>query len=176
MADSYRLTVLKRLTALLETTVVTPVAGITLPATLAGVVYRGKARFGDDSPETMLSILESPRPNGANYTDSNQARNEDWSLLIQGWCPEDQAQPSDPIYSLLDDVERTLDRITRTSRDTGYPKYPNDYRLGTALDGEGSLITDFRASPGVVRPPTENLSSKCFFYLPVSVGLARIAA
>lgn len=170
MADSYRLQVLKALTAVLEAATLAPVTGITpaLPATLSGVVFRGRARFGDNDPSTMLSILESPRPAGAQYTDQNQARHESWLLLIQGWCPDDKDNPSDPIYSLLDDVEKQLDKVIRTSPGTGMPKFPNEYMLG-------GKITEFQVSPGVVRPPTENVSSRCFFYLPVQVGLARIS-
>lgn len=168
MADSYRLSVLKALTALLELTPVTPINGIETPATLAGVVFRGRSKFGDDDPATMLSILEAPRSGDAFFTADNQVRAESWQLLIQGWCPDDKTNPSDPIYSIMDDVERQLDRITRNSRETGYPKYPEHYMLG------GS-ITSFKVMPGVVRPPTENLSSKSFFYLPVQVGLARIS-
>jgi hypothetical protein len=175
MADSYRLTTLKRLTALLEATTVTPVTGIQLPSTLTGLVYRGRGRFGDDSPETMLSVLEAPRNGGGLFAGESQARKETWPLLIQGWCPEDHANPSDPIYSLLDDVERQLDRIVRKGGGTGYPLYPEHYLLGPGLGDDKWLITDFQAGPGTVRPPTENISSKCWFYIAVQVGLARIA-
>lgn len=175
MADSYRLTVLKRLTSLLEGTAVTPFAGLTLPSTLAGVVYRGRGRFGDDSPETMLSILEAPRAGGGVYTFDDEGRKETWTLLIQGWCPEDRANPSDPIYGLLDDVERRLDRVNRRSGNTGEPKYPEDFMLGAGLNGDKWLISKFQVNPGTVRPPTENISSKCWFYIAVQVDLARIA-
>lgn len=170
MADSYRLQVLKALTVLLEGTTLTPVAGITpaLPASLAGLVYRGRVKFGENDPDTMLSILESPRPGGAQFAGGNEARSEDWPLLVQGWCPDDKVNPSDPIYSVLDDVEKRLDRITRTISSSGAGKYP-EYMLG-------NLITRFQMNPPVVRPPTENLSSKSFFYIPVQVGLARISS
>jgi hypothetical protein len=170
VADSYRLQVLKALTLLLEGTVVTPVAGITpaLPATLDGCVFRGRSVFSDSDPKTMLSILESPRPGGAQYAGEGEARNEDWLLLIQGFCPDDKENPSDPVYSILEDVEQRLSRINAIASDgTGKPAFPAHYMLG-------GLITRFQASPGVVRPPTENVSSKSFFYLPVQVGLARI--
>lgn len=169
MADSYRLQALKALTVLLEGTVLTPVAGITpaLPATLSGVVFRGRAKFGENDPDTMLSILESPRPGGAQFAGDGEARSEDWLLLVQGWCPDDKVNPSDPIYSLVDDVEKRLDRITRVLTSTGMGKYP-EYMLG-------GLITRFQMTPPVVRPPSENISSKSFFYIPLQVGLARIA-
>ncbi len=169
MADSYRLQVLKALTTLLEGTPLTPVVGITpaLPATLAGLVFRGRAKYGENDPDTMLSILESPRPSGAQYAGDGEARNEDWTLLVQGWCPDDKVHPSDPVYSLLEDVEQRLTRVIQCRTSDGMGKYP-EYMLG-------NLITRFQMSPPVVRPPSENLSSKSFFYIQVQVGLARIS-
>jgi hypothetical protein len=168
VADPNRLAVLKALTALLETVV--PTAPTIEPAltSMEGLVFRGRNRFGDDDPKTMLSILEAPRPDSSLFTAENQARADDWLLLVQGWCPDDKANPSDAVYFLMDDVENTLDRIIRVSPGTGYPKYPSDYMLG-------GLITRCQFGPGTVRPPTENISSKSFFYLPVRVGLARIS-
>ena len=178
MADSTKLTVLKRLTALLEGMSPTAVADVTpeAPPTMAGVVFRGRAVFGDSDPKWMLSILESPRPFTGQFADDGQVRRDLWPIFIQGWCPDDKSHPSDPIYSLLDDVERRLDCVTRTSRDTGMPKFADHYLLGESLDGDGYLITSLEVGPGVVRPPTDGLSSKSFFYLPLQVGLARIAS
>lgn len=175
MADSYRLTVLKRLTTLLEGIAPTPVTGTVLPSMMTGLVFRGRAVFGANDPDTMLSILESPRPLGASYTDDNSVRKEDWQLLVQGWCPDDKVNPTDPIYSLLDDVELRLERVVRVLGSNGSPKYPEHYMLGAAIDREGYLIASFQIGPGVVRPPTENISSKSFFYVPVRVELARVA-
>lgn len=177
MADSYRLTVLKRLTALLESIVPTAYGTPNqMPAVLTGRVFRGRTLFGESDPETLLSILESPRSLGAGFTNDNSVRKEDWQLLIQGWTVDDKKHPSDPLYSLLDDVEICLDRVTRLLGSNGEPKYPNDYLLGAALDGDGRLIASMQVGPCSVRPPTENLSSKCFFYVPVRVEIARIAS
>lgn len=179
MADSYRLTVLKRLTTLLEGTTLTPVVGLdpALPATLSGVVFRGRSVFGESDPRTMIALLESPRSQGTIYggTD-NEARLESWGVLLQGFCPELKTHPSDSIYSVLDDVERRLSRITATLTSNGKAKYPTDYMLGAALDGNGRLITEFQMTPGTVRPPTENISNRTFFYIPLQIGLARISA
>lgn len=169
MADPQKLQVLKALTVLLEG--IAPSAPTIDPPlmSMSGLVFRGRNRFGDDDPKTMISILEAPRPNNSVYTGENQARSDDWLLLVQGWCPDDKTNPSDPIYFLLDDVERRLDRVIAESASTGYPKYPEHYMLG-------GLITGMRVGPGTVRPPTEQISSKSFFYVPVQVGLARISA
>lgn len=165
---TYRLDVLIALTELLEGIVPTaPTISPTLP-TLTGRVFRGRARFGDNDPDTMISILEAPRPGGAIYGGDFEARAEDWQLLIQGWCPDDKGHPSDPVYYLADDVEKRLERISAITNGTGYPKYPEHYMLG-------NRITKFQQGSPVIRPPTENVSSKSFFYLPVQVGLARIS-
>lgn len=169
MADPQRLRVLKALTALLEGT--TPTAPTIEPplASLVGRVFRGRARFGDNDPDVMLSILESPRPQSLVFTDEQQASHGTWQLLIQGWCPDDKENPSDPLYFFLADIEQRLDRVVAESQSTGYPKYPEHYMLG-------GLITKIEVGQGTVRPPTENISSKSFFYIPVQVGLARISA
>jgi hypothetical protein len=174
VADSYRLAVLKRLTVLIEGTTVTPFTGVELPATLAGVVFRGRSFYGEDDPKTMISILEDPRPSGGTSTEDGR-RYETWSIFIQGWCPDDKANPTDPCYSLADDIELRLDRITRVLRSSGQPKYPDDYLLGAALDGDGTLIAKFESRSVIVRPATQGVSSKSFFYIPVQVGLARIS-
>lgn len=165
MADSYRLQVLKAFTLLLEGITVAGGYNYTLGA---GKVFRGRARFGEEAPIPMISILEAPRPGAAIYTGDNEARKDLWPLLLQGWCEDDKDNPSDPVYGLLDDVERRLDRVVQVTAGTGVPKFSEHYMLG-------GLITDLQVSPGVVRPPTENVSARSFFYLPVQVGLARIA-
>lgn len=178
MADSDRLVVLKRLTALLEGTPITPVTGITLPSTFANAVFRGRAVYGENDPDTMLSILESPRPDDSKYGgEADEARLDQWGLLLQGYCPEDKLHPSDPIYSVADDVERRLSRIIATGGPMGTPLYPEHYYLGTHPTRTTEyLITEFRHSAPVVRPPVEKVSSKCFFYMFLRVGLARISS
>ena len=178
MADSYRLVVLKRLTTLLEGTTLTPVTGLdpALPANLTGLVFRGRSVFGDSDPKTMLSLLEAPRSQGTVYGGvDNEARLETWGLLLQGMCPELKTHPSDAAYSMLDDVERRLSRISATLTSNGNAKYPEHYRLGASLDGNGYLISDFQMSGGIVRPPTENVSSRTFFYSPLKIGLVRFS-
>ena len=152
------------------------------PATLAGVVFRGRTLYGESDPEWMVSILEAPRSFGAREGDDGRARKEIWPLLIQGWTFDDKRNPSDPAYNFMNDVERQLDRIIAVNdspNGAGFggskPKYPEDYLLGLDEDGESPLIVKFTMSPGTVRPPVKDLSSKSFFYLPVQIELARIS-
>lgn len=161
MADSVRLSVLKALTDHLAAIA----AGDGYNYTLAGAVFRGRGRFGDSDPETMLSILENPRPDYGQYAGDKTTRSEQWPLLIQGWCPDDKDNPSDPVYGLLDDVEKRLAQIIAHDPRSGQPLFPAAFMLG-------GLITDLSIAPGVVRPPTDGVSSRAFFYLPLRVGLA----
>lgn len=179
MADSLRLTVLKRLTALIAATELTPYAGTLsgplLPATLANLVFRGRTLLGADMPDTMVSILESPNPDQARFTADGAVRKSIWPLLITGYCPEDKRNPTDPIYSMVDDIERQLDRIVATNSSSGDAKYPEHYLLGADLNANGYLINAFQAQPAIVRPPTDQVSSKTFFWMPVQVELARFS-
>ena len=161
MADSLRLSVLKALTA--------HVAGINrldgYNFDLKNAVFRGRNRFSENDPSTMVSILENPRPDYGNTVGDKTTRSETWPLMMQGWCPDDPQNPSDNVYGLLDDVERHLARIIAEDKFTGTPTFPAEYMLG-------NLITALEITPGVVRPPTDGISSRSFFYLPLRVGLA----
>jgi hypothetical protein len=170
VADSYRLQVLKKLTQHLAN--ITPTSGYqhNLGPTTEypyGSVFRGRAIFGQDDPVPMVSILEAPRSDVGSFAGENRSqRKEDWSLLIQGWAIDDKENPTDPVYALLDEVERHLFRLTATKEKTGSPLYPDEYLLGKTVVG----VT---ISPGIVQPARENLSSKAFFYLPITVQLVR---
>lgn len=170
MADSYRLVVLKKLTEHLQG--ITPTHGYVnnlgpTPQFPTGKVFRGRAIFGNEDPMPMVSILEAPRSDvGLFAGEEGVERKEDWSLLIQGWAVDDKMNPTDPVYALLDEVERHLWRLKETNRNSGNPIYPDEYRLGRTVAG----IT---ISPGVVRPAMEQVSSKAFFYLPIQVQLVR---
>lgn len=163
MADSYRLVVLKRLTSLLET--ITIANGY--QHDLAGKVFRGRAVYGANEPLPMLSILEAPRPDGFTRAGDGEARNESWLLLLQGWANDDKENPLDPVYALIDDVEKCLSRIVLVD-DFGNPRFPEHYMLG----GDIGAIN---LNPPTARPATTELSSKAFFYMPLQVSLARVA-
>lgn len=161
MPESPRLTVIKALTTQLET--ITVVNGYTRDMT--GKVFRGRSTFGQESPEEMLSILEAPRPDfGLLAAEHGRLRKEDWMLLVQGWTDEDPVNPSDNAYNFAQEVEECLGRVIAVASNTGRPTYPSEYMLG-------NRITSFAISPPVIRPPTDGVSSKTFFYFQVKVGL-----
>lgn len=165
-ADHPRLAILKAFTSHLK--------GIdgTDPWTfdLSNAVFRGRALFGDNDPDTMLSIIEAPRPDpGASFGGGDEVRLESWSLLVQGWTKQDPVNPVDPLYALLVEVEGRLAQIV--ARDSmGQPAYPDVFFLPDA-DGRPQ-ITSLQVQPPVVRPPSSEPVAKACFYLPLRVGLA----
>lgn len=158
---SYRLEVLQRLTALLK--------GITVANgyshDLDVNVFRGRTVFGAEDPIPLVSILESPRSDVGSYAGENE-RKDGWGLLIQGWTKDDLENPTDPAYELMDEVERHLERVSACSPINGVELYPGDYLLNRT-------IVNIKVHPGVVRPPMEGVSSKAFFYLPVTLTLVK---
>ena len=158
---SYRLEVLQRLTTLLR--------GITVANgyshDLDVNVFRGRTVFGAEDPIPLVSILESPRSDVGSYAGENE-RKDSWGLLIQGWTKDDLENPTDPAYELMNDVEVHLERISACSPINGVELHPGDYMLGRTVVG-------VKVHPGVVRPPMEGVSSKAFFYLPITLTLVK---
>lgn len=159
MAESKRLAALKALTAHLETEIT--VANGYLH-TLTGAVFRGRAKFDDDDPLPMVSVMESPNPdrfpNRAGEHDSAGKQRDNWTLLVQGWALDDKKNPTDPAYELMADVKKALAKLVDVDNESGIPKHAS-YRLG-------GLIVDMQFEPGTVRPPDET-SSKAFFWMRV---------
>lgn len=159
--DSYRLRVLKALTAQLLK--ITPANGYDFDMT--GKVHRGRILFGSESLDAVpfLSILEAPKPAfGIAAAEQKVKRSEAWLLFVQGWAQDDKANPTDPAYALMAAVEECLGEVT--SEVNGQAQVPASYLLG-------GLIGSMTYGPGLCHPPQADLSSKAFFYLPVEVGL-----
>lgn len=135
---------------------------------LTGKVFRGIDRFGDEAPETYLSILEAPRSDtGYEGGENKTNRSYEWPLLLQGWTKDDPLHPLDPIYYLDQEVTSRLSMISAVNHGSGLPKFKGTYMLG-------GLITSISYGPGVARPPTDGISSKAFLYMPLRLGLASV--
>lgn len=160
MADTKQLTILKRLTTLIEG--ITPGNGYDYD--LTGKVHRGRAVFGPETPVPFVSILESlrPDPQPTEGGSEKMIREEDWEILIQGWVAVDNANPTDPLYGLKGAIEQRLARIVQIDGQ-GSPAFPDDYRLGR-------LITRARIGPGVVRAATPQTGGTEALYLPLIIG------
>ena len=137
------------------------------PYDLTGKVFRGRTLYGADDPTEMLSILESSTPDIPSYAGNNEAAYEaQWRIFLQGWTADDKQNPTDPAHWLMAAVQKRLSLVTAKKNDgSGRPQDPSIYMFG-------GLVADFSFGPGVVRPASENPSSRALFYLPVRIGLA----
>lgn len=167
MTEPLRLTILKRITDMLSTDI-TVANGYN--NTLTGAVYRGRQVFNDETdPLPCVSILEAPILEPAiEYTGDSYGMSGTWRLFIQGWARDDIENPTDPAHILMYDVKRCLRQMVdrnNTSR----------YLLGKRADGRQPLIRKADVGFGLVRPPTPNVSSRAFFYLPIDLGVVETA-
>lgn len=159
MPDTKQLTILKRLTVLLEG--ITPANGYAYD--LTGKVFRGKTVFGAQEMTPFISILESLRPDPMPETAGSEKmiRVEDWEILLQGWVATSSAHPTDDLYGLKGSMEKRLARMVLINGQ-GNPVFPGDFRLG------GS-ITTARIGPGVVRAATPQTGGTEALYLPLII-------
>lgn len=157
-----QLLILRRLTAHLEG--ITAANGYTFD--LAGRVHRGRTTYGEETAVPCLSVLEAPRPDDAVRAAGGDRlqRAEQWTLLLQGWVPDDKDNPTDPAYELKAAVEKRLSEVV-VEDGLGRAVNPDAYMLG-------GLIVGMVIGPGVVRPPQEGVSGKAFFYLPLVIAMA----
>lgn len=163
--DPFRLTILKRLTALLDTRI--GPAGCDFD--MIGKVFRGRIVFGQQIALPYLSVLERPVAAvsgreipvaGDGVLSINQ-----WLLFIQGFIADEQQAPTDQAYRLLAAVQHRLALISKKGS-MGLPVDPDAYMLG-------DNVADFQQLGPVVRPPEAETSDVAYFYLPVVLTLAH---
>lgn len=135
------------------------------PYELTDQVYRGRVVFGDEVEPPFIAILEAPRqitPSGGGS--ANLVQDEDWTLLIQGFAPDDPKHPTDPAYQLLAWVQKRMSRITVEKKSGGRGgEYPSEWRLG-------GMVANVRYQIPIVRPGKDDVSDTAYFYMPISVG------
>lgn len=163
-ADPFRLRVLKAVTETLQT--ITPADGYVNDLSgdgedrSKGEVARGRLVFGDEEVLPLVSILEPPIPlevilSRADNTNSSG----DWELLIQGFVRDDPKNPSDPAHILMAEVKARLVREKKRDR-------------GRNIFGLGGRVVEMYLGQGSVRPADET-SSRCFFWLTLTLKLAE---
>lgn len=151
MADSRKLTIQKRLTAVLEG--ITPGNGYDYDMT--GKVFRGRRVFGDETISPFLSILEAEQPDDNTLARGKfrTIRLEWWVLYVQGWLTPDVENPTDELYNLLASVEKRLSNEILVDTST-------NYRLG-------GVVADCEIPPGMVLAATPEIGGIECFYLPL---------
>lgn len=130
-------------------------------------VFRGRAWFGEDDPLPMVSILEavSPADEVVDMPTISASNEIDWQLLVQGFVNDDAANPTDPAYILLADVQRRLaQEKLRTAPGTRQPD-----PLGLGITGRNKILKMSFGS-GVVRP-ADDVSAKAFWWMPVTLRM-----
>lgn len=154
MSDPIKLQILKAITAHLEN--ITPENGYN--HRLTGSVFRGRAIIGAQTALPCLSILENPKAAQGQWADEDlTVRKDQWGLLVQGWVEDDEENPTDALYPLVEDVVKRLGDINNSA-------FPGIYRLK-------GLISELQLHPAVCRPAEDGISSKAFFYMPITIGL-----
>lgn len=163
--EPIRLTILKRLTAHLET--ITKASGFNFD--LNGKVFRGRKIFGKETPPPYLSILESPSSDlGILAGENNIASATSWRVYLQGCVVDDKDEPLDLAYYLADAVRIKLAEIRAVDDDgSGRTQHSDVYMLG-------GLLSSIDIFPAICRPPEENVSAYAHFYMPINLGIAQI--
>ncbi|MES3001335.1 MAG: hypothetical protein V4787_11645 [Pseudomonadota bacterium] len=169
MADSKRLTVLKKLSTYLAAEV-TVDNGYEHDLDVAGAVIRGRRIIGSGDPMPCISILEDVDPDRAPQPAGYMRKVEKFEmrLLIQGWAKDDKDHPTDAVYNLLADVGKALSKLTDDT---------NANYLLPATPGEASsnLIDELRMEAGTVRPP-DQASELAFFWRKISLVMTEYTA
>jgi hypothetical protein len=161
MKVPFRLRVLRALTEVIEG--VNPDNGY--ENDLRGKVFRGRAVYDDNDPLPMVSIMEPPIPLEVMLSrESNPNSTGDWELLIQGFVPDDPANPSDPAHILMAEVKSVLAKEKK--RDRGRNIFGIGYGSG------GSAIVDMEIGQGSVRPG-DDTSAYTFFWLTLTLKLSE---
>jgi hypothetical protein len=167
---SKKLAIMKALTAHLQgitpdwTDLPPEMTGEVCPFDLSQSVFRGRLEFGDEIPSPFIAILEAPRQLDPNGAGNDLIQDEDWTILIQGFAPDDVVNPLDPAYELLAWVQMRLARITTEKKNGGRGGlYPDEWRLG-------GLVANIRYQIPIVRPGKDGVSDTAYFYMPISVG------
>lgn len=159
MIDPKRLTVQKRLTALLQT--VTLANGYQHDLSVAGRVTRGRLFMESDSgalPAVAINEPLNPDREASRAGAKGQYAKEVWRLLVQGWAVDDLDNPTDPAHWLMADVKKALATINQRGH--------TNYQLG-------GLVDRVEIEPGTCRPPQVEVSPLAFFYLHCNVVMVE---
>jgi hypothetical protein len=139
---------------------------------LAGCVFRGIMRFGDETPPPRVAILEErdadrfPKRVGNDDGISVGQQEDKWFLSIVGHVEDDKLHPTDNAYELMADVKKALSKLNQDDHpEAGITRHPN-YMLG-------GLICGITMEPGTVRPTEEQDSSYGVFWLRAIVAFVE---
>lgn len=175
-ADPFRLRVQKAIGSSLELNV----SGTEFNYTLADHVFRGRALFGPSDGTYLVSILEPPVPPEEIVKPPEVVKGPVlWNLLIQGFLPDDPANPSDQGHVLMADVKKRFAMEKKRFVDGAIEqseRFRNPFGLGMMRDGvpAANYIQEISfIGTGIVRPPDDGVSDKAYFWLPLTLKLVE---
>lgn len=156
----FRLEVLRRMTALIETIGVSSAIAY---ADMSGKVKRGRIMFGEETPVPFVAILEPPIPvDQLPSPEGSDSTSGYWDLLIQGFVEDDEDNPTDPAHILCANVRAVL------------AQHREDEHLN-GLFGMGvrtNVVEDIFIGEPKVRPSDE-ISAKAYFWLPIRLKVVE---
>jgi hypothetical protein len=132
---------------------------------LRGAVYRGRVRFGPETPVPFVTIVERlPEPGApAPVPDRSGLISDTWRLLVQGFVDEDHENPTDPAYLLAADVNRRIYRERERGTFFGH-RVPGVF-----------VVEDILVERTLVRPPDET-SNQAYFWSELAVKVIEAAS
>lgn len=171
MANTYpfRLEVLRRLTAVIESIGAPGPYQSYYETDMTNRVFRGRAMFGESDPIPMIAIVEPPVPVEQIPTpDGSDASTGVWELMVQGFVVDDPVNPTDPAQVLSSAVRR---RLAFERMKIQGPRKMNQVGILNFGDIANTIEDMFIGEPKV--RPSDDISTKAYFWLPVSFKLAE---
>lgn len=163
MADSKRLTFWKRLTEHLASEI-NGTGLFKFDVSGDGGVVRGTLFDDQNDPVPRLTLLDNIDPDRyprrAGGDTEHPLQKDQLIVLIAGHCEDDKEFPSDNAMEFLADTKMALAKLVYRGDPTTGAQQHGNYMLG-------GLITGMTMEPGTVRPPQEQSSSYCFFWMRV---------
>lgn len=154
----FRLVVLTALTDAFKT--IAPVAGVH-HFDMSEAVFRGRASYGSNDPDNMISIIEDPRDRDVLEGTFGTAVSVDgWKLLVQGFVADNSANPTDNAY-ILSALARSIL--------VGLKEQPHDL-LG--LGHKKPMVEAVTIGDPIVRPADE-FSDRSYFWIPLTLKLVE---
>ncbi len=136
-------------------------------------VFRGRPWFGDNDPDTMVSVLEGTEPSADVFEPQpdNTTGEYDWTILVQGFVKDDPIHPTDPAYYLMRAVRRVLAAEKRRLKPGRHTVDPFG---ASTFSPQGCGLVNISIGPGVVRP-ADDVSSKAYFWMTLTLRIVEDA-
>lgn len=125
-------------------------------------VYRGRTEFGDNDPLPFVSINEDPRVlEQVTGSAGSTSRAGEWELILQGFVPDDELNPTDPAQYLAAEVAEVI--AAEMKRGENY------FDLGDRKP----CVTGIKMGAPFCGPADGEISDVAFFLMKVTLTLSE---